>query len=373
MKSDDKISESEKKNLKKILGPKCREMITLCGDLVAVCDKDDIFEISELLCRKSYKETVKGIFTAKKNGKPFSVYLTDRNDKRYFILKSLSDYFSVSEKSEKRYLYFKNKIAENCESELEYENEKLRYINREFKNSVCWKFLGKRVTVSSTEPVSPYVYRNNSYELNVGISDKKIFAAPVKTYVMGVKKAVRKFSGKIIAVIFDEEDGFSFVATSLNKIYYEPDVVEAIGTTCGEVTCLYEKSCGAVVYKKTSDGIYYLLIKNRSRNVGFPKGHVELGENELETAEREIKEETNVSVVIDKNFRIAYNYTINFFIKKQAVYYVAEMVDDDISVPEEEILDYSFVPFSEALALLSYPNEKKILKSANQYIKNHIR
>ena len=93
-----------------------------------------------------------------------------------------------------------------------------------------------------------------------------------------------------------------------------------------------------------------------------------MDETELETAYREIFEETNEKVKIDRNFRISYNYTVSFFIKKQAVYYVAEIVGGDIKVPEDEILDYSFVPFDDALQLLTYPNEKRILRSANQYI-----
>ena len=79
-------------------------------------------------------------------------------------------------------------------------------------------------------------------------------------------------------------------------------------------------------------------------------------------------EETNVKVKIDKNFRISYNYNINFFIRKQAVYYVAEIIDGTIKIPENEILSYHLVPFDEAYLLLTHPNEKKILKNANQYI-----
>lgn len=179
----------------------------------------------------------------------------------------------------------------------------------------------------------------------------------------------------LIQVLPTEKYGESYLVVSpLNKIYYEPDIKNAVGQaldlTDAKITCLYEKSCGAVVYKKENGKINYLLIKNRSRNIGFPKGHVEEGENELDTAAREIFEETNVRVKIDENFRISYNYNINFFIKKQAVYYIAEVIDGEIKIPEEEILSYHLVPFKEAQNLLSYPNEKKILRNANQYIKN---
>ena len=53
----------------------------------------------------------------------------------------------------------------------------------------------------------------------------------------------------------------------------------------------YEKSCGFVVYKKIDNINYYLLIKSLNGDVGFPKGHMELGETEIQTAIRELKDE----------------------------------------------------------------------------------
>ena len=53
-----------------------------------------------------------------------------------------------------------------------------------------------------------------------------------------------------------------------------------------------EKSCGAVVYAETGRGRLYLVEKMLHGHFGLPKGHVEPGENERQTAEREILEET---------------------------------------------------------------------------------
>ena len=55
----------------------------------------------------------------------------------------------------------------------------------------------------------------------------------------------------------------------------------------------YEKSCGGIVYRKFHGNTEILLIKHiKSGYWSFPKGHVENGETEEETAKREIKEET---------------------------------------------------------------------------------
>ena len=64
-----------------------------------------------------------------------------------------------------------------------------------------------------------------------------------------------------------------------------------------------EKACGAVIYKYEEDELKFLLIKQTNDVWGFSKGHVEGNEEEIETALREIKEETNLDVEVDTNFR----------------------------------------------------------------------
>ena len=64
-----------------------------------------------------------------------------------------------------------------------------------------------------------------------------------------------------------------------------------------------EKSCGAIVYKIENNELKFLLVHQNNGHYSFPKGHVEENETEIETAIREIKEETNLDVKIDTNFR----------------------------------------------------------------------
>ena len=53
---------------------------------------------------------------------------------------------------------------------------------------------------------------------------------------------------------------------------------------------IHEKSCGALVVRRGKDGKRYILMirQRRGGNRSFPKGHVEVGETELMTAEREV-------------------------------------------------------------------------------------
>ena len=57
-----------------------------------------------------------------------------------------------------------------------------------------------------------------------------------------------------------------------------------------------EKSCGAIVFTHIHGVIYYVIVEQRSGRHCFPKGHVEPGETEHQTALREIWEETKSGV-----------------------------------------------------------------------------
>ena len=71
-----------------------------------------------------------------------------------------------------------------------------------------------------------------------------------------------------------------------------------------------EISCGAVLYTRVEGEIKYLIIKQRGGHYGFPKGHMENGETEEETALRETWEETSLRPEIKKGFRKQVQYTL---------------------------------------------------------------
>mgnify|MGYP000125735442 CR=1 FL=1 len=85
---------------------------------------------------------------------------------------------------------------------------------------------------------------------------------------------------------------------------------------------MHEKSCGAIVYRKSHGNIEILLIKHvNSGHWSFPKGHVEGTETEVETAKREIKEETAIDVLIDPTFRETVSISRSEILKKPLLFY----------------------------------------------------
>ncbi|MDY3928166.1 MAG: NUDIX domain-containing protein [Clostridia bacterium] len=134
----------------------------------------------------------------------------------------------------------------------------------------------------------------------------------------------------------------------------------------------YEKSCGAVIYRRENDELKYLLIFNKKGNAeghwGFPKGHVENGESEEQTAQREIFEEVGITAKIDTKFRYVTRYSPKPDVDKDAVYFVAEVKDENVLLQESEVADMRWCCYEEGKNLLTY--DSKILAEADKYIKN---
>lgn len=133
----------------------------------------------------------------------------------------------------------------------------------------------------------------------------------------------------------------------------------------------YEKSCGAVVYRKHHGNIELLLIKNANGgHWSFPKGHVEDGETEEQTAAREIMEETNIEVLLDTSFREVITYAPKRDVTKDVVYFLAKAITYDYIPQIEEISKIKWVEINNAQQILSYDNDRQIVAKAKTIIKD---
>ncbi|MBR3627503.1 MAG: NUDIX domain-containing protein [Elusimicrobia bacterium] len=140
-----------------------------------------------------------------------------------------------------------------------------------------------------------------------------------------------------------------------------------------------ETSVGAFIYKIENNEILFLLIySRRNKEWGFPKGHIEPNETELETAKREIKEETGITDLnFVKDFCCCDTYKIkgtlsttkNRIIDKNVIYYLASTKEDFKGSVDDEIEKGVWLKFNQATEYLKYDNQKKLLEQAYIYIK----
>ncbi|MBQ4153190.1 MAG: NUDIX domain-containing protein [Oscillospiraceae bacterium] len=135
----------------------------------------------------------------------------------------------------------------------------------------------------------------------------------------------------------------------------------------------YEKSCGAVVFRKSHGNVEILLIKHLNGGYwSFPKGHVEAGETEEETAIREVKEETNIDIIIDSTFREVVTYSPKKDTMKDVVYFLARAKNFDHIPQITEIAQVKWVELSLAHSALTYDNDKQLINKARAVIKESL-
>lgn len=113
-----------------------------------------------------------------------------------------------------------------------------------------------------------------------------------------------------------------------------------------------ETSCGAIVIENGK----VLLVHQTNGLWSFPKGHIEPGETEVETAIREVKEETALDVVVDPSKQFKLEYIIESLkIDKTVILFFARLSGKNtISSQEGEIEETRWVPIPEVDSLLMY-------------------
>jgi 8-oxo-dGTP pyrophosphatase MutT (NUDIX family) len=134
---------------------------------------------------------------------------------------------------------------------------------------------------------------------------------------------------------------------------------------------LNEKSCGAVVYI-TSPDVKYLLLQYEAGHWDFVKGNVEAGENEQQTAIRELGEETGIT---DAKFIDGFKETISYFYKRQGatvlkevVFFLMETKTANVKLSFEHI-GFIWLMYDDAMRRLTFKNARDVLQKANEFLK----
>lgn len=224
--------------------------------------------------------------------------------------------------------------------------------------------IAKRVSVNvfgrfSDKLYSGYISADVKCSKNAYILTRQPIEEEVTGVVVGVVTVANKHEERL-------------VIANVGEIFYEPEIKAELSRlsniNISKISCLYEKSCGAIVVNKVGKELKILLVKNHNaKHWSFPKGHVEYGESEECTAIREIKEETNLDVTIYKGFREETIYCPHGKIKKKVVFFLADSKDTDVRVQESEIASYKWVYPDIAHKLCTYENDHRLIDKAVEF------
>ena len=133
-----------------------------------------------------------------------------------------------------------------------------------------------------------------------------------------------------------------------------------------------ETSAGGVVYRFSDGAPLYLLIRDSYKNWGFPKGHVEEGEQPDGAALREVSEETGLSDLAMRGLIETIDWHFRFrgkLIHKICHFYLMETAESSTSPQRTEgITACRWLPFDQAEDLISYANARDVLRKARTLV-----
>ena len=139
----------------------------------------------------------------------------------------------------------------------------------------------------------------------------------------------------------------------------------------GEVPVKKEKSCGARVVRRIGDTPQILLIKHNGGHWAFPKGHVEAGETEEQTALREVQEETGLLVKLDTRYREMVTFSPAPRTMKDVVYFAATVVSGTETPQLTEVSDVRWVAFEEAHRFITYDNDRRLFEKLCAFLNEY--
>lgn len=133
-----------------------------------------------------------------------------------------------------------------------------------------------------------------------------------------------------------------------------------------------EYSAGAIIYYSENGHTLYLILQYAGGHWDIPKGHIEAGETRVQAAIREIKEETNLDVIVDQGFEKSFSYLFRnphgILVSKTVYIFVAQAFNKDVILSHEH-KNFAWLPFDKITDKTTYENTREVLRAAQNYIK----
>ena len=227
------------------------------------------------------------------------------------------------------------------------------------------EMLGKTVHIEVDRPIG-YVHGDILYPVNYGYIPNLLAGDGEEqdVYILGVDEPLSSFDGKIVGVIRrhnDQED--KLIAAPAGMVFHQGEIAQAVHFQeqyfDHTIDSLFRKSCGVLPYRVQNGKREYLIVFEQfSQCWSLPKGHMEAGEAETDTALRELFEETGLTARLDTTVSASIEYPVCGICRKQVVFFPGKVegepkvrrgeIETHRWVTAEQLSDYLFADTVEA-------------------------
>jgi 8-oxo-dGTP pyrophosphatase MutT (NUDIX family) len=229
------------------------------------------------------------------------------------------------------------------------------------REQIIQSMIGKNVHVVVDRPIG-YCHGDIIYPVNYGYIPGIVAGDGEEqdAYILGVNEPITEFDGQVIGAICRKNDcEDKLVVAPLGVVFHQGEIAEAVHFQEQyfdiRILSCFEKSCGVLPYRVVNGQREILLVfESFSKCWSLPKGHMEAGETDTETALRELHEETGLTAKLDTSRWTSIEYPISKIARKEVTFYLGE-VDGEPRVRVGEIDSYKWVTVEQLKDYL-FPN-----------------
>ena len=226
-------------------------------------------------------------------------------------------------------------------------------MNAEQRKQRIDDYMGKRVHVVVDRPIG-HIHKGMVYPINYGYIPGLIAGDGEEqdAYIIGVSEPVKEFEGIVVGAIIRKNDcEDKFVVAPAGAVFHQGQIAELVHFQeqyfDTRILSCFEKSCGVLPCRIENGKQEFLLVYEAfSKCWSIPKGHIERGETDEETALRELMEETGLTATLDTVRKASIEYPISSYARKEVAFYLGEVIGTP-KVREGEIEKFKWVPLAE--------------------------
>ena len=254
--------------------------------------------------------------------------------------------------------------------------EEPSYLTAQQRDALVRQYMGKTVEVIIDRPIG-YIHHVKGITLHYTVNYGYLPGVTggdgeeQDVYVLGVTEPLERFTGRIIGAVRRADDSEDkLVAAPEGMLLDQAGIAEAVWFVEQYFDSTYDsllrKSCGVIPFRKEKGEIRYLMVRQSNGCWSFPKGHMERGESEIQTALRETREEAGLEPVLVPGFRETVEYDTRMQSHKVVVLFLGE-VHGEPRVDHREIREYRWVTAEEAKQEMM-PEQHPLLDRAQAYL-----